>query len=125
MVLNQDGIAKYERWEQADSTKPGFRHFAVGVAGAIYPLPLQRAMKQEGAAFLNCCPKADDVWLHVQALRAGYKVRQVSNKTFRLMDIPGTQTAGLHHQNLACGGNDRQIETTYRALDIDRLRENQ
>jgi hypothetical protein len=123
MVLNQDGIAKYKSWELADSMKPSFCHFAGGGAGAMYPLPLQRALKQEGTAFLDCCPKADDIWLHVQALRAGYKIRQIDKKQFRLVEIPGTQCIALNHQNLGGGGNDRQIETTYRASDLDRLRE--
>jgi hypothetical protein len=123
IVLNEGGIAKYEGWKLADSTRPSFCHCAVGVGGTIYPLPLQRVLKQEGAAFLSCCPKADDLWLHVQALRAGYKVRQISEKRFPLVGIPGTQSAGLFHQNLIRGENDDQLVHTYRASDIDRLRE--
>jgi len=121
MVLNQDGIAKYECWDLADSTKPRFCHFAGNGAGAIYPLPLQRALKQEATAFANCCPKADDIWLHVQALRAGYKVRQILKKQFSLVEIPGTQGIALHHHNLARGGNDQQIKATYTAKDIQKL----
>jgi hypothetical protein len=123
LLLNQGGIAKYESWELADSTKPSFCHCAGNGAGAIYPPPLQRALKQEGTAFLHYCPKADDLWLHVQALRAGYRVRQISKKRFPLVEIPGTQGTALYHQNQAGGGNDRQVEITYRASDIDRLRE--
>jgi hypothetical protein len=123
MVLSKDGIAKYESWAMADSTTPSFRHFATGVGGTIYPLPLQRALKQQGTAFLNCCPKSDDIWLHVQSLRAGYRIRQIYKKQFRLIEIPGTQIIALHQDNLARGGNDRQIEATYQVSDIDRLRE--
>lgn len=122
MVLNEDGFAKYEDWKLAHSTKSRFCHCAVGVAGTIYPPTLQRIIKQEGTAFLNCCPKADDLWLHVQALRAGYKVRQVSEKRFPLFDIPGTQSTALYHRNMVRGENDAQIDLTYRASDIARLR---
>ena len=121
--LHQEGIGRYENWEMADSTKPSFRHFAVGVGGVLYPPSLQQELKREGTAFRNCCPRADDIWLHLQAMRAGYKVRQVGNKAFRLVYIPGTQSNALHLGNLAGGENDRQIEATYRAADIDRLRE--
>lgn len=120
--LNQHGIARYESWKLAESTDASFCNFSVGVGGALYPLPLQRALKQAGTAFLKCCPQADDVWLHLQALRCGYKVRQISDRSFRLLDLPGVQDGALHLQNMIRGGNDRQIENTYRASDIDRLR---
>ena len=122
LVLNQTGIVEYESWKLADSTRPSFRHCAGNGAGAIYPLPMQRALKQEGTAFLDCCPKADDLWLHVQALRAGYRVRQISKKTFPLVEIPGTQGSALYRQNRDRGGNDRQIEMAYRSSDVDSLR---
>jgi hypothetical protein len=125
MELNEGGFAKYEDWKLAHSTKSRFRHCAVGVAGTIYPPPLQQRIKQEGTAFLECCPRADDLWLHVQALRAGYKVRQISEKRFQLLDIPGTQTTALFRRNLLQGDNDAQVELTYRASDITRLRKDE
>ena len=125
MELNEGGFAKYEDWKLAHSTKSRFRHCAVGVAGTIYPPPLQQLIKQEGTAFLECCPRADDLWLHVQALRAGYKVRQISEKRFQLLDIPGTQTTALFRKNLLQGDNDAQVELTYRASDITRLRKDE
>jgi hypothetical protein len=125
MVLNQEGLTKYESWELVHSTKPSFRHCAGNGAGVIYPLPLQQALKQAGTAFLNCCPKADDLWLHVQAVRAGYRVRQIREKPLFLVEIPGTRCTALHYQNLTGGGNDRQIENTYRASDVERLRESE
>jgi hypothetical protein len=125
MGVSQDGIVKYGGWEMADSTMQSYCHFATGVAGVIYPPLFQQELKKQGTAFLNCCPKTDDIWLHVQALRAGYKVRQVSKKRFRLVGIPGTQETALLDFNVAGGRNDRQIANMYRASDIDRLRENE
>jgi hypothetical protein len=121
--LDQDCLAKYHDWAQAESTEPSFRNFSIGVGGAIYPPHLQSEVKRAGVEFLNCCPRADDVWLHVQALRAGYKVRQISEGSFRLIFIPGTQDKALHHQNLDSGGNDLQIAKTYSAADMERLRD--
>jgi hypothetical protein len=123
IAMTQDGIARYETWQHAHSTDQSLTHFAVGVGGALYPPQLQERLKLEGTAFLNCCPKADDVWLHLQALRGGFKVRQISPRAFCPVIIPGTQSNALHHNNLLGGENDRQIETTYGAADIDRLRE--
>lgn len=122
MVLNKDGIAKYMHWKSSYSTEPSFCRFATGVGGVIYPPPLQRVIKQAGTAFMQCCPKADDIWLNVQALRAGYKVRQIRKKGFRLVEIPGTQSIALRNHNWAGGENDHQIAATYHASDIARLR---
>lgn len=122
MKLNQAGILEYKSWKLADSTRPSFRHCAGNGAGAIYPLPVQQALKLEGTAFLSCCPKADDLWLHVQALRAGFRVRQISRRQFFLVTIPGTQDTALYQQNRDRGENDRQIEMAYRSSDLDRLR---
>ena len=121
--MTHDGIAKYENWQHADSTDDRLSHFALGVGGVIYPPRLQERLKQEGDAFLKCCPKADDVWLHVQALRSGFKIRQIAPRAFQDVNIPGTQSNALHHKNLAGGENDRQIAATYRASDIERLLE--
>lgn len=123
MILNLDGMGKYESWGFTGSTKPSFCNFAIGSAGVIYPIPLQRALKQEGTEFMKCCPKADDLWLHVQALRAGYKVRQIGVRPLPLAPIPGTKSTALSRENVSRGGNDRQIKATYRASDLGRLRE--
>lgn len=120
--LNEGCFIKYEQWDLATSTHPSFLHVAGSGAGAIYPIPLQQALKQGGTGFLQCCPKADDIWLHVQALRAGYMVRQIDKRQFRLCEIPGARRTGLCHDNVTSGGNDRQIGLTYTATDIRIMR---
>jgi hypothetical protein len=122
IALGENGLAKYETWKPAESTDPSFCHCAIGVGGVIYPVPLQYLLKEQGTAFIGCCPRADDVWLHVQALRAGYKVRQIDNRCFELRYIPGTQTTALYHCNLDGGANDRQIRNTYKRSDFEALR---
>jgi hypothetical protein len=122
IALNGCGFENYESWELTGSTKPSFRHFATGVAGVIYPPLFQRVLKQRATAFLDCCPKNDDIWLHAQALRSGYRVRQIGERGFRIVEIPGTQSNGLYHHNVGRGGNDFHITTTYRPSDMDCLR---
>jgi hypothetical protein len=121
--MTHDGLARYETWQHADSTVQRQSHFALGIGGVLYPPHFQERLKHEGIVFLDCCPKADDVWLHLQALRAGFKIRQIAPRAFHPVIIPGTQSIALNHDNLAGGENDRQIQITYRAADIDRLRE--
>jgi len=116
--LKEGRLIKYEQWDLANSSQASLLHVAGSGAGAIYPIPLQLALKRQGTGFLHCCPKADDIWLHVQALRAGYRVRQIDTQLFRIREIPGTQVTALCHDNVTCGGNDRQIALTYTAMDI-------
>lgn len=122
MSLNTDGVAKYETWKPQASTNSSFLHFALAVSGVIYPPPLLEALKRVGRGFEDCCPRADDVWLHAQALRNGFRVRQVNAQRRENWDIPGTQPAGLWKHNIRDGHNDRQIQATYTKDDIERLR---
>jgi len=93
------------------------------MSGVIYPPAFLASLKQAGSTFLECCPKADDLCLHVQAVRAGYKIRQITSRPVRFLEIPGTGSTGLCKQNLEAGGNDKQVRSTYAATDIDILRQ--
>ena len=123
IVLNSEGLAAYASWGRVKSTEASFCNFATGVGGVIYPIKLQRALKSQAATFVESCPNADDVWLHLWALRTGYRVRQIRRKSFRLQYIPGTQGKSLCRRNVVQGGNDVQIRATYQPFDLDRLRD--
>jgi len=116
MELEGAKLANYSSWRFASSTRASFRRFAGSGAGAIYGPPLQRAFRDGGLQFISCCPKADDIWLHVQAIRAGYMTRQIANKKSRLITIPNTQGCSLWRTNVA--GNDAQVSATYTAEDL-------
>jgi hypothetical protein len=119
--LDEGGIARYDAWKIAASTQPSPRNIAHGVNGVIFPVPYMMALKEAGDGFVSCCPKADDIWLHVQAIRAGYKIRQILPSARRFPAIPGTQEGGLWVYNNSVG-NDQQVKATYSAEDIEILR---
>jgi hypothetical protein len=78
-------------------------------------------LKRAGTAFKDCCPQGDDLWLHVQALRAGLKVRQIlpSLPYFSFQGVPGSQQSALSYENVTYGdGNDRQVRATYTEADV-------
>jgi hypothetical protein len=77
-------------------------------------------LKAKGTSFQDYCPKADDIWLHAQAIRAGYKIRQIRKKRLCSPYIPGSQRLALAHEN-NYGGNDRQIAATYTSEDIRKM----
>jgi hypothetical protein len=120
MKINERGIGKYESWKPVASTKPNVHHVATGVAGVIYPPAFLMSLKNAGDGFVDCCPKNDDLWLHVQAIRAGYKIRQIRPRGLLPLSIPGAESIGLWKTNIF-GGNDRQIANTYTVEDIQRI----
>ena len=122
--LKGQGLAPYEDWQMCHSTAITIRHLATGVSGVIYPPKFLAILKQAGTGFADCCPKADDIWLHVQALRAGYKVRQFVKHFLDFPMLPNTQHMALQITNRGAqdAGNDRQAALTYRPEDIEALR---
>ncbi|MDR3734578.1 MAG: hypothetical protein P4L10_03465, partial [Acidobacteriaceae bacterium] len=126
IAIDENGIGKSQDWKQCDSTQPQYRHVAAGVTGVIYPPAFLTQLKRAGNAFETCCPKADDIWLHVQALRSGYRVRQILPHLpyWSFRGIPGTQDTALCNYNVSGLGNDRQISATYSDADIHLLRTN-
>jgi hypothetical protein len=119
MQLANGVIKPYLNWEICKTTEPSARCFATGASGCIYPVGFLGRLKRAGPGFLELCPKADDVWLHVNALRAGFKVRQIHNRPLNFPMIPGTQKNSLFQVNwTVCGGNNEQIRNTYTADDL-------
>jgi hypothetical protein len=116
--LANGAIKPYQTWEPCRSPEADFLHFGTGVSGCIYPMSLLKRLKVAGAEFMQLCPKADDVWLHVNALRAGMKTRQIWGRPLRFPFVPGTQGSGLYHSNVLLARNDEQIRSTYTAEDI-------
>ena len=121
MRLTGENVAPYRTWQKCKSDRPSYLHFPTGVSGCIYPAALQKALKSAGLQFVATCPKADDVWIHVNALRAGIKIKQVRNHPLRFPFVPGTQESGLYHSNVIQDRNDEQIRSTYSKADIHLL----
>jgi hypothetical protein len=125
IAMNENGIGKYADWKQCVTTRPRFRNIIHSGIGTIYPPAFLEVLKRAGTAFEDCCPKGDDLWLHVQALRSGYKVRQILPRLpyFSFQGIPGTRQTALSYENVSYGdGNDRQIRATYTEADVRMLR---
>jgi hypothetical protein len=122
-LQDPDGTAirPYREWPPCGSREPRWRHFATGVSGVIYPPQFLDFMHAQGDAFKACCPKADDIWLHAMALRAGLRVRQLGRLPRYFEGLPGTHDQGLVHFNSFNGGNDRQVAATYVADDLRKM----
>jgi len=119
--LSDDSIEPYNNWPLCQSDQPSIKHFATGVSGVIYPPAFQNYLKYAKDEFLNCCPRADDIWLHVMALRHGYRIRQITTRSLEHPSIPGMSRFGLRRSNVDGSGNDDQIKKTYNSDDVERL----
>jgi len=122
MTLRDGEIAPYREWPLCASTEPSYRTVATGVSGVIYPGALLEELKRAGTDFESRCPRADDLWLHVRAIRSSFQIRQIQQEAILFPLIPGTQETSLYAENCALDdGNDRQLAVTYNSIDLEIL----
>lgn len=119
IAFDAGNLAPYVRWTYAASTNPSFRHFALGFAGVIYPAPFLQVLRASGDDFMSKCPNADDVWLHVCAVRNGYRIKQLRDTPAYPRPLPFTEDIALFNTNQLATGNDMQISATYTKWDIE------
>jgi hypothetical protein len=120
--LKDNSLAPYDTWPFVGDDRPSPTVLATGVSGVIYPPTLLDALRDTGPAFQTRCPKADDLWLHVTALRNGFVARQLNATAVDFETLPSTQSIALWHQNLLQSDNDPQAAATYTEPDLVRLR---
>lgn len=115
-------LRPYNEWPYAETDQSSVRTFFTGVSGVIYPVAFLRSLKKRSRDFLQCCPRADDVWLNFVATETGWRVRQLQKKAIDFARARNTQSIALWQFNNN-GGNDEQIAATYqgRALQILRV----
>lgn len=119
--LRDGELLPYIKWSAANTCRASFLHFATGVSGVLYPAGLIDYVVEQGEEFMTASPRADDVWLHVCALRSGHPVRQVYASPRNFAVVPTTQSGALVIGNTLMGGNDEQINKVYTDDDIAKL----
>lgn len=121
MGLDSRGLLPYNEWPVAGDDRPSPFNFILGVGGVIYPPAFLACLKRAGRAFLECCPTADDIWLTVNAIRAGFEVRQLRKEALQPEVVPGTQGSARFHVNFQ-GANQEQLRRTFTPDDLALLR---
>ncbi len=114
--------APYRLWESCKTTEPRFENFGTGVSGCIYPVPYLTHLKEAGSEFIELCSRQDDIWLHVNALRAGYKVKQISRLSYNFPVLPNTQAKSLSKVNVGSDRNDDAITRNYSEAELEMIR---
>jgi hypothetical protein len=114
-------LAPYVTWGRCRSSLGSFRHFATGVSGILYPPALLATLKAAGNEFQRVCPRTDDIWLHLHAIRAGYKIRQIRPWQRNYVELPNTQQFGLAVSNVHAAQNDQLLQALYTREDLNRI----
>ncbi len=116
-----NGLRPYDEWPLCDDTRASVTRFATGVGGVIYPPALLQHLKNAGDVFKACCPKADDLWLHVMAIRNGYPIRQIDRSAREFPGVPRSSQSALQRTNIDGKRNDVQAAQTYTSDDLTLL----
>lgn len=121
IALTDGGLAPYASWLPVRDTAASFANFGTSVSGQLFPPALLEQLRTADERFLDAAPDADDVWLFAQAVRAGFRIVQVSDASANYPFVPGTQTGGLYLENVLQAGNDRQLAAVLTAADRHRI----
>lgn len=121
VVESEAGLAPYNSWPPVSGTDPSTLNFATGVSGVLYPSQFLSELLGAGDRFVELTPKADDVWLHFQAVVNGRLVRQIRPRPVKFPEIAATQGTALHRSNTAQSANDHQISRTYDLTSLELL----
>lgn len=121
VALRAGHVAPYDDWPRCTDTVTSVSRFGTGVSGVIYPVAMLQQLQSRGTAFVDRCLKADDIWLHWVALRAGIDVRQIHPKPRHFPLIPGTQEQSLMSSNVAQKRNDDYVAGLYDSADVAAL----
>lgn len=117
-------LAPYATWGHPEIGTPSHLTFPVGVGGVWYPHAFLERLREtaDPDLFMQVTPRADDVWLHLQALRASFPaVWTGAFPDSAYVAVRGTRTAGLLASNVGGGGNDEQITRAYGSADLGLL----
>jgi hypothetical protein len=114
-------LKPYGSWERGGYGVASIANFATGVSGVSYPSDFLYVLRESGDRFLEVCPRADDVWLHKNAVEHDFKVNQIHDYGIHFNVVPGTQGEALMHDNVTAGANDAQITATYSSDDLLKL----
>lgn len=106
-------VAPYTSWTPVADTRAATDVFGTSVSGQLLPSELLTEIAAHGEAFRDIAPDADDIWLHVRAVDAGYRIAQIEPRAQLFPFVPRTQQTGLYLVNYWDGGNDRQARAAY------------
>jgi len=120
LALNSENQPeRYDDWlfysKESRPNKPCKNLFPVGIGGVLYPKNALHKEVMNEQAFTRLCPKADDLWFKLMALKNNTLTMLVENpRAYRdYLLIPQTQDGALWQQNRF--SNDSQLKNLLNA----------
>ena len=121
-IVREGVLGPYAEWPPSNNMTDLTNLIGIGVSGILYPPSFLTLLHRQGDRFKVDCPRADDLWLHVNALRDGRTVRQVGALPGYYQGFFRSQTSALWKSNMS-DGNDAVIARLYQPSDIALLKE--
>lgn len=120
MTFGDKGLRSYREWNHNYNPKNNNCKdlFFTSGAGTLIPPGVMPESTFTKDVFKDICFLADDVWLNMNAIKAGVKV--VSNGKYNKDEITlgKSQNEKLVSQNVLSGGNDTQIKAVIDYLNL-------
>lgn len=102
----------YRQWKEVCQVGlPSPRNMCIGVGGVLYPPHCFTEEVFNEAAFMDLCPRADDIWFWCMANMNGYSSDKIFTHSRRGVDFlvnPDVQEFSLTKSNLAGSGENNQ-----------------
>ena len=92
--------------------------FFTSGAGTLIPSGVMPADTFNAEVFKRICFHADDVWLNMQAKKAGIDIYTNNKYNKDEISIGHSQDVKLVNENVLSGGNDKQIEAVIKYFNI-------
>lgn len=113
MTFDKDGkLLPYSQWRHNKNElilTPSSSLCPIGIGGILYPPHSLHDMVSSKAVFMECCPRADDIWLKAMSLLKGTSVVQTE---YHSMYLPVINKKDVHlSSNNIKHGNDIQINS--------------
>lgn len=110
-------VLPYKQWPRGYQVdQPQSDVYPVGIGGVLYPPNSLDPIATDESLFMSLCPKADDVWLKIMALKHGTLAMSVNDHRSwakRNLMIDGSQQFALKRGNKSkVSGNDIKVAQT-------------
>lgn len=119
---DQSTVLPYIEWGPGITEEPSNLNFYTSSMGEIYGPEFLRTAKERGRAFLESCPKNDDLWLTALAIEQNVPISIVDGMNRTFPAIPASQQLTLESTNVFGGYNDVQIKATFTEDILSKLR---
>lgn len=110
--LNEKNLpTEYHKWtlDHPLTQTPSPLNFATGVGGVFYPIGALHSNVLNKDAFMQLCPRADDVWLYWMSRLNGSMAR-LTNTSNKIIYWPESQRLNLWSDNFTNRANDIYIK---------------